>query len=1292
MSEVLPEIFAELGGETAQAFGDAGGQFADFFEDTAAREQAGLDAIAGAESKVTGAENKITDMLGDVGSGSSGAGEMAGSPGAGEVAGSPGVDATGDAAAGGGTGLTDTVGGDADAAAQSPEDQNPVNDPVDVGTGNVIVYHVDVELEAALPLVFRRSHRSSYRGGRWFGRTWASTLDQRLEVSGSGVLAADDEGAVLSYPHPGDDGEPVLPKAGRLWPLAREGEAYTVTDPQAGIVRRFEARPGFYVSAEGFGELPLVSVTDRSGQAITFNYDVNGVPESVVHDGGYVLRVQAEGGRVTALVLAGADDDGEDVRLMAYRYDEAGNLSDIVNSSGQPMRQTYDEVGRLTGWTDRNGFSYSYFYDEDGRCIRGEGPGGALSGTLAYDRDNMITTHTDAAGAVTVYELTARSAVAAVTDPLGNVTRAAYDARGQMVSRTDPLGRVIQFAYDDRGNLTVVTRPDGSQSNAVYNELNLPVAVTGPGGETWRQDYDQAGNLLRRQAPDGTVTGFSYDQRGHLASVTDPLGAVTRVVCDPAGLPVLITNPEGTFTRFERDAFGRVTAITAPDGAVIRQTWTLEGRLASRTFPDGSIEQLGYDAEGNMIRHAGRAGAVRQYEYGCFDKVTAVIDPDGTRIEFGYDSLLRRAAVTLQGASGAAGTSGPADLTWRYEHDAAGRLVAETDYNGATTRYSRDAAGQVRRLVNGAGQEVVYEYNLLGSASHRFGDASVTRYGYDPAGRLTRAESPGAVVEFERDAMGRVTAESCNGQTVRSFYDAAGRRVRRVTPSGAQTVWAYDAEGRPLTMQAGGQELRFGYDRAGREITRELPGGVRLAQDWDADGRLASQVLTAGAGAGSSGAGHSVLQRRDYRYRADGYLTGIADLLSGPRQFGLDSAGQVTSVTGPDGTESYAYDPAGNITSAAWPTPPGALPALPWTGADVQGVRQYAGTLITRCGDVRYEYDGLGRVTLRQRTRLSRKPETWRYEWDADSNLTAVTTPDGTRWRYIYDALNRRIAKQRLAPDDSVAEHTSFTWDDLVIAEQASEAAAPAGLTTAVARPARLTTWDYEPDSFTPLIQVSRDRRGPGDAWQPSQGEVAAQFYAIVTDLIGAPAELISADGTLAGYQQRTLWGLTAWHSGGATTPLRFPGQYADPETGLHYNNNRYYDPATGRYLSPDPLGLDPAPNHHTYVPNPTAFTDPLGLGIFGGGPPKCANEDDFPGWQNEPVDANAGLRGDVTGYSGHARTRMSQRGMSEDMVEDTLARGKRTRGDSPGTYKYTHKNNTVIINKKGVVVTVEKK
>ncbi len=160
-------------------------------------------------------------------------------------------------------------------------------------------------------------------------------------------------------------------------------------------------------------------------------------------------------------------------------------------------------------------------------------------------------------------------------------------------------------------------------------------------------------------------------------------------------------------------------------------------------------------------------------------------------------------------------------------------------------------------------------------------------------------------------------------------------------------------------------------------------------------------------------------------------------------------------------------------------------------------------------------------------------------------------------------------------------EQVDFTWDGPVLIEQT---------TTAPDLPHPVTlTWDHT--GFTPVAQTERLTH------QATQAEVDRRIFAIVTDLVGTPTELIDATGEIAWHARTTLWGTTTWNTGATThTPLRFPGQYADPETGLHYNYFRHYDPDTARYTTPDPLGLAPAPNPVAYVHNPHTWTDVLGL------------------------------------------------------------------------------------------------
>ncbi|MFJ5301563.1 putative T7SS-secreted protein [Streptomyces sp. NPDC088350] len=1056
-------------------------------------------------------------------------------------------DAAGESAGAGRKGATENPEG----TSRRPDETVCEKDPVDVATGHMVLPQTDLSLPGSLPLVLKRSFNSACRSGRWFGPTWSSTVDQRLEIDSEGVVFIAEDGLLLAYPHPAP-GLPTLPGHGPRWPLNREDGGYTITDPDSGRVWHF--------ADEGDDSAVLEQIDDRNGNWITFEYDAEGTPLAIVHSGGYHLKLGTAGGRVTALTLAGAASNGSDQEILRYGYTD-GHLTEVTNSSGRPLHFGCDEHGRITSWTDTNGSRFDYVYDDRDRCTSQSGAAGHLSSTFTYDTTDpetgqRVTAITDSFGHTARYLVNDRAQVTAEIDGTGAVTRYRRDRRNRLLSQTDALGHTTAFRYDESGNLLTVTRPDGRATRAEYNELGLPVRLVNPDGTVIRQTYDDRGNRTSVTDPTGHTTHFAYDDAGRLTTVTDPLGLTTTVRCDRTGLPLEITDPLGGVTRCERDSLGRTVTISDAVGATTRLEWTIEGHLSRRTAPDGTTESWTHDGEGNCTSHTDPLGGVSHFEYTHFDLLTARTGPDGVRHEFTHDKELNLTQVT-----------NPQGLTWSYAYDAAGRLIAETDFDDRTLTYTHDATGRLTTRTNALGQVVAFERNELGQVIHKNAAGRVTTYAYDMTDGLAQATGPNTTLTVLRDRYGRVRSETVDGRELTYTYDEFGRRTGRTTPTGATTTWTYDSTSRRTGLVASGRSIDFEYDESGREVTRQVGETLTLEHTFDRLGRLTAQSVMGATG--------NSLQHRAYAYRADGNLTAIDDQLSGTRRFDLDATGRVTAVHAANWTETYVYDEAGNQTQAHWPTN--------HPGQEATGDRSYTGTRITRAGNVRYEHDALGRITLRQKTRLSRKPDTWRYEWDAEDRLMSVTTPDGTRWGYTYDALGRRTAKFRLAADGgTVVERVVFTWDGTTLCEQTT---ASVDLPNPV-----ILTWDHQ--GLSPIAQT--ERITIADA---PQQEIDSRFFAIITDLVGTPTELIDEQGDIAWHTRSTLWGTTAWATDStAYTPLRFPGQYFDPETGLHYNYFRHYDPETARYLTSDPLGLLPSPNPGIYVNNPHTWADPLGL------------------------------------------------------------------------------------------------
>jgi RHS repeat-associated protein len=1050
-------------------------------------------------------------------------------------------------------------------------------DPIDMATGQMILPQTDVELPGMLPLVLKRTYVSDYTAGRLFGPSWAATLDERLERDEAlgGYWWYREDGSMLAYPRlPDLPGDRVGPAEGVRLPLTyvTRGTSYVlaVLDPHTGLIRHFES------AAAHEGVWWLVSIEDRNGNTTTIERDGFDRPVTVTHSGGYRIQVHtdADQDRVTGL-SALTDDDP--IRLRTFDYNAAGDLVEVRNAVDACLHFTCDDAHRITGWRDSNDTEISFAYDAVGRVVETRGTGGTLNCRITYSelaQDGSSTvTYTDSLGHASVYRSNRYGQIIAMTDPLGHTSTEQWDRHDQLLAHTDPLGRTTRWEWDQQGNLTSRTEPDGTVTRITYNEHNLPVALIGPDGTEIRHEYDERGNRTAVIAADGSVHRVTHHPTGAPRSITDPSGARVHVATDAAGLTIAIEDARSARTTCRRDVLGRPLEVTDPLGHRTVFTWDNEGRLTSRTAPDGGRETWVWDGEGNCLRHTDPLGATTESTYAPFDLLATRTTPDGLTHTFGHDTERRLVQVT-----------NPAGLTWSYRYDAAGRLASETDFDDRSTTYGYDAAGQLIQRTNAAGQSIAFEYDAQARIVARTADSTRSAFSYDLGSRLVQATSPHCTLEFSYDRAGRLLSETVDGATLRLGYDAAGRRISRTTPTGARTTLTWDPAGNHTSLSVDDRHaVTFEHDLLGQETVRILDGHLRLTSAWDEVNRLTHQDL-------SIVGGHR-LRARSYIYRGDDHLTAVTEhVTQHSTAYDLDPIGRPLQAASPTGAEIYTYDAGGNQVSATWPDRV-ADPAA-------RGERAYTATRLLRAGHTHYRYDAAGRLIERVKKRLSRKPDIWQYTWDAEDRLTSCTTPDGITWHYRYDPLGRRTAKYRLTDDGAtVLDETRFTWDGTRLVEQTTSAT---GTTL---------TWDY--DGFRPLVQYERKPL--------CDGEVDARFFAIITDLVGTPSELVDEDGTIAWRSRTTAWGTTAVASNAtAHTPLRYAGQYADPETGFHYNYLRHYDPETARYVSPDPLGLLPAPNPIAYVTDPLTTSDPLGLA-----PDGCTDKGGWYGGMTPARDGN---------------------------------------------------------------------
>ncbi len=1019
--------------------------------------------------------------------------------------------------------------------------------PVNVATGDVVDRAIEFSLPGTFPLVWERNYcsaQASEEGPLGCGG-WTHSLDQWI-VEDEGIWSfRNGEGRDIYFEKIAP-GQSTFHRRERLTLRIDDAGNFQLRDVKSGLTRHFGA-------SQAGDRAYLQRISDGFGNDVRLYYDHDRLVR-VVDTAGRRIHVDAdERGRIIRLEIWAHE---ELQQWTDYGYHVSGELAFATNSLGFTDWFEYDAQHQMTKTTLKNGVSFYYAYDtESGRCIRTWGDGGLHNIELSYDLDEGKTIargtskpavyYWDATGRVRRKELLDGTCVQVVeTDDDGYVIaegvndaqlrRYEYDERGNRTKEVDEAGNVTTWVFDGDKPIRRIA-PDDTVTSYEHGEKAEIRAVTYPTGIKYSLGYDLHGRLVTVRNDDRAIVAFEYDGQHNAIRELDARNASTTFAFDAMGRPIERVDALGRTTKLEYDRIGQVIAIHAPDGTTSRAE---------------------YEPLGNMSRTIDALGQITELEYAGTGVLARLVQPDGGvwAMQYDQDEQLRE-------------IRNPNEEIYAFEYNDAGKIISEQTFDGRKLRYQYDAAGRVSTVHSPDAGIRLLKYDALGNVINDRSFRSNIEFTRDKLGRLSKAlieEQSGRVItEFQRDEFGRVIDERQNGKSIRFAYDAHGRRIERILPNGSTTRYGYDGTDALSFLEHEGKRFSLERDVIGREISlRSVGGGVEIRSAYDEMDRLVERHVVGGAA-------HAALTQRTWKYDAVGRVREIGDSRWGATFYQYDRIGQLIEAKRGAHHEVFHYDITGSLRNILQGLT-NAESGRPW---DTE-----PGNLLTRTDTATYEYDACGRRIKKRsltNTDYEKAGEITTYEWDDRDRLREVKKHDGTRVRFTYDAFGRRVQKEVLAGADAPVKSrlVEFIWDG-------DELAADVDST----RGARVFV--HKPGTFVPVLQAE-------------QGEV----FSVVNDHLGMPKELVDHDGRVAWSASHSAWGRVLETYGDPSrkgprveSPFRLLGQYADDETGLCYTRFRYFDAETGRWCSPDPLGIVGGVNLHQFDGAPGVHVDPLGL------------------------------------------------------------------------------------------------
>ena len=752
-----------------------------------------------------------------------------------------------------------------------------------------------------------------------------------------------------------------------------------------------------------------------------------------------------------------------------------------------------------------------------------------------------------------------------------------------------------QLAYDGTGRVT--------------SDKTAPYESTVYVGETCT--YDTYGRPATRTDKFGHTTTYgNYNSLGQAGMVTDWRGRTNTVLYDGWGNETQRTNADGTTLQ---------TALAWGGTGLFTRTITATGKPVTVTH---------YDAAGREVR------ASNQRFDGTWQHVDRQYDTRGR---------LWRESFPFKGNA--------ATIWTTTEYDSYGRPVRVSDpsgretlwsYSGASTTTTKEgipstatvnASGQTIRVAD-AGGEILYTYNDASNPTKITAPGGVeTTFQYDEYGRRRIITDPSAGRQTESYSLniftGAMTVTSTNPKgTVITTTDRYGRTTSVNRVNEFTTTYSYNTYGLLAgEVSTNGCSKQYTYDTYDRVTTliETVPDGNVLGQayTYGNDGNLASTAFFLGDDPETS----EILPSEEYTY-AYGHLKKIRSEETGTiwQLYSENALGQPTYAGTGYMARTYSFNAYG-------------LPTWRLTEYDVDTVTDVdysfdarTGNLLSRTDNVwntseSFSYDALNRLTRIQDSEGGDR----RMYYDIMGNITAI---DGVG-DLSYGNVSRPYQVTGLAVESGAAPfqlrqqditYTCFRRPATLVEGGRSAAFTYNGSDERVKMyvadgTSSVLTRYYLGGRYELDVTLGNTREKlylGGDAYSAPMVYVRDNnsdwvLYDIVRDYQGSITALVdNSDGTVVAEYSYDPWGrlrdpetLEIYTPGSSTMPDLMLGRgYTAHEHldwfGLINMNARLYDPALGRFLSPDPYvqapGFTQNFNRYSYaLNNPLKYTDESG-------------------------------------------------------------------------------------------------